>query len=136
MRSRSGQPRSLRAAHRISACAVVLLWCAAPVLAAVHAAAESHRYCAQHDAVEEASDERDGGSPDQVAPLARSGGDQTSTHEDCSFAPFCRFGQLVGQLILDATGVLEPITVPPPSLPPLTPAVAVIVVAPKTSPPV
>lgn len=135
MTSGTGRPRSLRAAHRLSAWAVVLLWCAAPLLAALHAGAEAHRYCAEHDAVEEAAEAAAGVLSDQTGPLARGPEDPAPGHEDCSFTRFCRFGQLVAQLILDDAGDLEPVSLPTPPLAP-APGVAVIVIAPKTSPPV
>jgi len=134
MSPRTGQPRSLRAAHRLSAWVVVVLWCAAPLLAALHAGAEAHRYCAEHGAVEEAA-EAAAGLPADQAPLAQGTDDRASTHEDCSLTPFCRFGQLLAQVILAEAGDLEPGSLPTPSVAP-APGVAVLVIAPKTSPPV
>jgi hypothetical protein len=113
---------------------VALLWCAAPVLAAVHAGVEAHRYCAEHGTVEEAG-EAVVGSP-EATPVVAGEGEEQAPHDGCDFARFCRFGQVLAQLILDVAGTPDVALAPSPSPAQAAPAVAVIVIAPKTSPPV
>jgi hypothetical protein len=134
------RPRSLRATHRLAALLVGLFWCAAPILAAVHANAEVHRYCAEHGMVEEGREAgvAGGTSVTPSADTAPSAGDasQDPPHDGCAFARVCRFGQVLASLALAAAGELDPAPIAP--LPVAQPAapVAVLYVAPKTSPPV
>lgn len=116
----------------MSALLLALIWCAAPVLSAIHAGAEAHRYCAEHGALEEASEPEptDVGSDGAVIPLA-----PERSHEGCVFGRFCRFGQVLGQLVLEPAGDLEATAMGPPVLLETGPSVAVICFAPKTSPP-
>jgi hypothetical protein len=131
----TGRLRSLRAIHRVSAFAVMLLWCAAPILAVVHASEEAHRYCAEHDAVEEAPEPIVETTANPQSPVASGAGGGAPAHDDCSFTRLCRFSQVLGQVILDAVGDLEQRSpAAPPSGPP-EPSLALILIAPKTSPP-
>jgi hypothetical protein len=129
------QPRSLRMAHRLAAVVVAMFWSAAPVLAAVHAQAEVHRYCAEHGMVEEGSQAR----PETVAdgmPAAHDASSPGPEHDGCAFARVCRFGQVLGPVILDAAGQLEPAAVACVTAAEPAPPLAVLRLAPKTSPPV
>jgi hypothetical protein len=130
-----GRPRSLRATHRLAAVLVTLFWSAAPILAAVHASAEVHRYCAEHGMVEEGSSARTGAAAD-ARPAARDASAPAPEHDGCAFARVCRFGQVLGPVILVAAGQLDPTPASAPT--PATPAppLAVLRLAPKTSPPV
>jgi hypothetical protein len=132
-----GRPRPLRAVHRFSALLVALLWAGAPVLAALHANAEVHRYCAEHGVLEEAA-AGDGatGLPVLGGGAAASDAESPPPHEDCAFARYCHFGQLLTNFALPATGALAVRTVvlPRPHL--VAPTLAIIRLAPKTSPPV
>jgi hypothetical protein len=135
----TGWPRSLRATHRFSAFVVALLWCATPILAALHASAEAHRYCAEHGAVEEgpegdAVEAPDAPGPDVAAAFGEGGA--AESHDGCAFSRFCRFGQLLHQLVLEASGDVAATVIAAPALCVPAPSVAVIVLAPKTSPPV
>src|SRR5262245_29424299 len=109
MRDRPRRRRSLRAAHRLSALAVTLLWCAAPILAAIHAYIEVDRYCAQHGSVEEARKvdaPRPAPGPDTGA-TAEGELQRLPAHEACGFGKVCRFGQVIARLILDAADAPE-----------------------------
>lgn len=132
----TGSPRSLRVMHRFSALLVAVLWSAAPVVAVVHASAETHRYCAEHGAVEE-SGERDGdvAASDSDSNAAVNGTEPGTSHEGCAFARYCRFGQVLGQFIVAATGEIEGIPIPTPLRREPAAPVAVLALAPKTSPP-
>lgn len=138
--NRQGKQRSLRAPHRFSAFAVALLWAVTPVLASLHASIEVHRYCAEHGVVEEAGAAEDADTPaSAVQPGVRIGGvdvDEEAHHDDCAFAQFCRFGQTLIAFALAATGSLDPGAPPAPPADAPPSALAVIFVAPKTSPPV
>lgn len=134
------QARAVRVPHRFSALLVALLWCAAPVLAALHADAEVHRYCAEHGALEEAgappSAEPAADAAAAGAPLASvEGSEQPSAHDGCAFGEYCRFGQLLRTIILDFAGEVGFAPAPPPATAPPAVRVAIVRVAPKTSPP-
>ncbi len=126
--------RALRLAHRLAAFALMVLWAGAPVMAVAHAAAEGHRFCAEHGTVEEASEvivaAGSAGPADIVA--ARS---QDAAHEDCAFATACRFGQTLSAEGGGLVGLLEPR--PATFAAEIAAAVLfdVLVNAPKTSPP-
>ena len=141
----TGRPRPLRAWHRCAALLVGLLWAICPALAILHVDAQLHRFCAEHRVLEEAG----GSVPATPADLARSAppGDARvvqvgvapaggGAHDDCAFAPYCRFGQLL-QALAEA-GVLQPPATRSLELPSAAPgsAVAILSLAPKTSPPV
>jgi hypothetical protein len=130
-----GRPRCLRVRHRTSALLVALLWTAAPMLAALHANAEVHRYCAEHGALEDGSTGADTAGVDGGATASDAG--TSAPHDDCAFARYCRFGQLLTLFALPATGELPVSTmiVPRPVMAPPA-ALAIIRLAPKTSPPV
>lgn len=102
-----GRPGSLRATHRLAAVLVTLFWSAAPILAAIHANAEVHRYCAEHGMVEEGSPTRPQAAPDD-RPAARDASAPAPEHDGCAFARVCRFGQVLGPLSLEAAGQLDP----------------------------
>jgi hypothetical protein len=130
----TGRRRPLRASHRWSACIVALLWCAAPLLAALHASAEAHRLCAEHGVLEEADGAPADAATGEAGPGAR--GERTPEHEGCDFARFCRFGQLLAQVILGDFQTLEPAPLSTPALALPAPPIALVDLAPKTSPPV
>ena len=130
----TGGPRPLRASHRWSALLVAALWAIAPVLAALHANAEVHRFCAEHGALEETSQS---GAPERgdagPAWLASEG---QIPHAGCAFARYCRFDQLLIGFVLERAADLQ--VARPPERPGAisAPAVALLRLAPKTSPPV
>jgi hypothetical protein len=115
---------------------MVLLWCAAPILAIVHANAEVHRYCAEHGALEEAGDASNRSAVAEPAGRLFDASETAPSHTGCAFARFCRFGQSPGPVVFSTTGDIEISLIPAPPL--LQPAaiVPVIRIAPKTSPPV
>ncbi len=129
------RPRSLRAAHRLAALLVGVFWCAAPILASVHANAEVHRYCAEHGKVEEAVEPGALAQAD-TRPAAHDGSQQPPGHDGCAFARVCRFGQVFGQGSPAWSGDFDP--TPLVAVAPAEPAppLAVLSLAPKTSPPV
>lgn len=134
----AGRTRSLRATCRLSALVVAVLWCATPILGAVHAATEIHRYCAQHGTFEEAGEAPSATPHTEAGSTAIANGTRSEPgHEGCSFARFCRFGQVLAQVILD-TGGLEfaESSTSPSTRPAPTPAIAIVRLAPKMSPPV
>lgn len=130
----AGWPRSVRATHRFVAFVVALFWCAAPVLAGVHASIEAHYYCLEHGAVEEAGEAKtQPGLPGGATVL--SGAEAAPSHDGCAFGRYCRFGQVLNQVVLALSACLEPDPISPPALSMAAPVVATIVLAPKTSPP-
>jgi hypothetical protein len=133
--TRTSRPRSLLATHRLAACLLAAFWCAAPVLAAMHANAEVHRYCVEHARVEESGQLRTQ-TPAERAPAAHPDSDPMPGHDGCAFARICRFGQVLAVVVVDPGGILEPVDFAAPA--PLEPAppVPLLSVAPKTSPPV
>lgn len=133
--NRGGQSRSWRATWRLPALVVALLWCAAPMLSAVHSAAEAHRYCVEHGAIEEVEFENDQGEPQRPATDQVRGVDASEPHEACAFAPFCRFGQLVTAFVPEAAGNIGAIPAPTLDDAASVSPVAVVRIAPKTSPP-
>ena len=123
---------------------LLAVWIVVPILSAVHAAAESHRYCAQHQAVEEAH-----GHATQAADLpAEEASDDTKTrrgeppsHSEDHAA--CAFGHVAVEDSTSANGFDDAAKVPPTSEPGefLASQIAVASfrlhrLAPKTSPPV
>lgn len=125
----------LRARQQISAAFLAALWLCGPLLAVLHGLERQHAYCAEHGAFEE----RGGGHEDHDAGAQLLAGSSTdgAEHEGCAFSPF-------------AAGVARPHTaalpaVQAPALPPLgLPAlaavaplhpIAILAVAPKSSPP-
>jgi hypothetical protein len=134
--TRTGQRRAQHAAHRLSAFLVALLWCAAPVLSVLHASAEAHRFCAEHGVLEDAGREETDDTPAERGPVAAGQSDPSTSHEGCAFARFCRFGQVLAQLVLEPAGELEHRLAVPPTLVIAPARVAIILIAPKTSPPV
>jgi hypothetical protein len=62
--------------------------------------------------------------------------DSSAPHDDCAFARYCHFGQLLTRFALPATGALavSKTLLPRPAI--AAPAVAILRLAPKTSPPV
>lgn len=134
----SGPLRSLGAIHRLAALVVALVWGLAPILAVFHShsSGEAHRYCAEHGVLEDVADEGD------PAPASESDGtvvgqvEAARSHRGCAFGTFCRFGQLPSQLVVETGRILEATLVLLPVARVPAPSVAVIVVAPKTSPPV
>ncbi len=120
-----------RAAHRTAAFALALVWSAAPLLAAVHATTERHRFCAAHGTVEETSE--GGAAPAHLPTVA--GQSLASSHEDCSFASACRFGQTLLPDVGASVGFLSPETVAAPVDARPAPSLDVLANAPKTSPP-
>ena len=146
--------RSPRAMHRLAAFLLALIWVTAPVLAVFHShsSAEVHRYCAEHRALEDVQGDSDGSADAGADVGADVGRDQpvasesdiarlrgvepARPHSGCVFARFCRSGDLLSGFFLETARVLEPTLVPAPVVRAVTATVAVIVVAPKTSPPV
>ena len=137
-RSPGPTARSAGAIRRWAALLLAVIWSAAPALAALHAEAEIHRFCAEHQALEEAQPgggvvEGGRGAELAVGGVSSAPGD---LHESCAFGRCCRFGQTLAPLVL-AVGpdVPTPVVVMPVAqLPP--PARAIFRLAPKTSPPV
>jgi hypothetical protein len=132
--TRTGRPRSLLETHRLAACLVAVFWCAAPVLAAIHASAQVHRYCSEHARLEE-SDQTPTGAQVAGGPSARSDSERLPAHDSCAFAPVCRFGQVQAAVVLDPTGILAATPFAPPARLEPAPPVALLLIAPKTSPP-
>lgn len=131
-------PRRLRAIHRVAAFAISLLWCAGPLLADLHAAAEVHRFCVEHGVIEEAGGgaavagrgEAGGG------PAARGEAESGPGHDECAFSELWRSGQTPAlqrfELVTREPAKERPALVPPN---PGERPVALIRLAPKTSPP-
>lgn len=134
--NRIGRLRTLRATHRFSALLLALVWSAGPLLAALHADGEWHRYCPEHGTLEEAATPTPDDA-DESGAGARVAGDGAASaeHDACAFAACARFGQQLARLILADLGDIDaqPIAPPPCREPPRR--LAVITVAPKTSPP-
>jgi hypothetical protein len=130
----TGRPRSLRATHRLAALLVGLFWSLAPILAALHANAEVHRYCAEHGMVEEAAS--GAARAADTHPSAHDASEPAPSHDGCAFAQVCRFGQVLGPLVHFAASELDPTPVPCPVVADPAPPLAVLLIAPKTSPPV
>jgi hypothetical protein len=131
---------ALRVAYRFSALLLALLWCAVPVAAGLHADAEAHRFCAEHGALEDGGDAAGGGGAtgdrSSVSPLAIQGETEPSqSHHACAFSLVCRFGDVGWKATLAPAGDVA-FTLAAPSIAgqPAAP-IAVIAVAPKTSPP-
>jgi hypothetical protein len=138
--SRSAPLRSLGAMYRLPALAVALLWCAAPVLAILHAhsGTEVHRYCAEHGTLEDVAEgqlQAQTPAPDGNGVTVRAS-EAEAAHGSCAFARFCRFGDTLARFQLQATGVVAATPVPMPAARVATASIPVFVVAPKTSPPV
>jgi hypothetical protein len=123
-----------RATHRLAALLVGVFWCAAPILAAVHANAEVHRYCAEHGMVEEAAAASAARPADESA--AHDASERPPAHDGCAFAKVCRFGQVLASFVLPVAGALDPTPVATPALAQAAPPLALLRLAPKTSPPV
>ena len=132
--TRTGRPRSLLATHRLAACLLATFWCAAPVLATIHANAEVHRYCAEHARVEESGKARPGTAV-AATPSAHPDSDRLPAHEGCAFARVCRFGQVLATVVLDPGGILDTTPFDPPARLEPAPPLPLLSVAPKTSPP-
>ena len=130
--------RSLGATHRLAALVVALVWGITPVLAVFHShdSGEVHRYCAEHRALEDVTEDGDPAPAPERDDAAFAQAETTPSHKGCAFGRFCRFGQVLSQFVLEATGVLEATPVQRPIVRVAAPAIAVILVAPKTSPPV
>ena len=133
--TRTSRRRSLLATHRLAACLLAMFWCAAPLLATLHANAEVHRYCAEHAQVEE-SGEVPTQTPADETPAAHADSDRMPGHEGCAFARICRFGQVLATIVMDPGGILQVASFAAPARLEPAPSVPLLSVAPKTSPPV
>jgi hypothetical protein len=124
--------------YRLPALAVALLWCAAPVLAILHAhsGTEVHRYCAEHGTLEDVGEtQAQAPAPDGNGATVR-GSETEAAHGGCAFARYCRFGDTLARFVLETTGVVAAMPVPTPAARVAPASIPVFVVAPKTSPPV
>lgn len=124
--------------HRCAAFLVALLWSAVPVLSVLHADGEAHRFCAEHGTIEESGSVSAPSAPEARSERASANanlGELGSTHDGCAFTQFCRFGQLLDQVIFDVAALpptpVASVARPAPALP-----VALLTLAPKTSPPI
>jgi hypothetical protein len=127
--------RRRRLRRRAVACGVALVWCATPMLGAFHAHAEAHRYCFEHRAIEEAAEPQSVFAEGQAWPVVGGAEEGGEAHELCAFVRFHRQRQLPGQLIQSMADRVEPVAIPDPSRVQFVRPVAVILIAPKTSPP-
>src|SRR5688500_2741278 len=136
--SRSAPLRSLSAIHRLSALVVALIWGAAPVLAVFHSHSdgEVHRYCAEHRALEDVG-EAAAPSPASQSHLAVvAGAENEEQHSGCAFTRACRFGDLFSGFDAQSVRLLAAKPIAAPTVRAATAVIAIILVAPKTSPPV
>jgi hypothetical protein len=136
--SRTAPLRSLGAMYRLPALVIALIWCAAPVLAILHAhsGTEVHRYCAEHGALEDVAEAQTRApTPDESGATVRAS-ETAAAHGECAFSRFCRFGDTLARFVMETTGVVEAMPVPRPAARVAAVAIPVFVVAPKTSPPV
>lgn len=120
--------------RRAVAAVLAWTWLAAPLLAIVHTLHETHRYCAEHGALEEAG----GVATAAAAPTdgPRAGGEDRAAHHECSFGRVCRFGRGPAPVVLAEGALLRPgEIVPPPPRAPFAARGMLLARAPKTSPP-
>ena len=134
----TGRPRTVRATHRYAALLVAVLWAAAPALAVLHAQAEIHRFCGEHGSLEETGGPGParGLGPASEEQRAGDASDDAGAHEGCAFARHCRFTERLTAFVLAAGAELQWTPLPSPEIGTWLPAVPLIRLAPKTSPPV
>ena len=126
---RGALPSGRSRVRALSALVAALLLAAAPILVALHASEALHRYCAEHGVVEEASAE---GEPSSAGLFPS---ESTAAHEACAAARVCRYGEIPHAVPLHEGRAPTPPAIVAPALRIWTAAIAVIVTAPKTSPP-
>lgn len=126
------------AMYRLAALVLALVWGTAPVLAVFHShsRAEVHRYCAEHRGLEDAIERGDQALASESNTAAVRGSETARPHSACVFGRFCRFDDVFAGFVLEVARVLEATPVPAPNGRVGAASIAVIVVAPKTSPPV
>jgi hypothetical protein len=127
--------RSLGARRRLPALVLAVVWCAAPVLAILHAhsSAVGHHYCAAHRTLEDVIEDQ-ASAPNGDTAVRESGA--ASAHYGCAFACSYRFDDTVARFALDTAGLIEATPFPTPTAQVASARIAIFVVAPKTSPPV
>jgi hypothetical protein len=127
--------RRLRESQRFSVWLLALVWCAVPVLSAVHASLEIHRYCAEHGTLEEIAGPVRALDAQSPSPGIRGVVGGESAHEDCVFHGLFRH--------VDSGGHGDTATADLAFADPVAPAeqwrsgggVPLLHLAPKTSPP-
>lgn len=137
-----------RVKHRVAATSLLVLWILVPLLALAHVALEEHTYCAEHQRLEEAGDVHRGangaisdvalGSEDHHPPTVSGNSSESDTggHERCALGDeFTRDAQCPGLLVrtLTATQFFAPVA--PPAASPALRTIALLRIAPKSSPP-
>ncbi|WP_224249065.1 hypothetical protein [Hyalangium gracile] len=136
--------RRLRQPQRACAAILAALWLALPLLALLHSSTHAHRFCPEHQALEELSREesaapsqsaRSGGERDDVEALSR-GAEGEGPHERCLLA-------WIAPRQAGAPGARELVRTDEPRGPlglrewhGLEPSVPLLALAPKSSPPV
>jgi hypothetical protein len=120
--------------HRLAVYLVAAVWCATPLLSALHASVEAHRFCAEHGVIEETSAVAEGTAPvSSDQPIAR-GTDAGTSHEECAFHASGRLQGPSGAVTSEASALEIPCAAPPRRSDPV-PQLAIVDYAPKTSPP-
>ena len=128
-------PRPARATHRYAALLLAVLWSAAPPLSVAHVLVESHRYCGEHGVLEEAAQGgpgRPGGDGHSTAVGARQA---AAAHEDCAFHDCWRTSQTLWRHVVEAHALPLIADAGLPQALTYGPALPILALAPKTSPP-
>lgn len=135
-RSPGAPLRGAAVIRRAAALLLAVVWSAAPGLAALHAQAEQHRYCVQHQALEEASSAAPVAEGRAAGPLAEGVPPAPpGAHEACAFGHLWRFDRSLAPVVLAIGPALAAPAVSIPTGALTAPVVALYRLAPKTSPP-
>lgn len=113
---------------RICAAALALLWGLVPAIGAVHGAVEAHAYCLEHQAFEHVEHGHDHSEGTQLTP------EHGDEHGQCAFGDMCLF--TASHDAVEAVAPVAPAGDTPDVASQLeTPVIAILAVAPKSSPP-
>ncbi len=114
------------------------VWIASPLLSVVHAVFEEHRYCAEHERLEEASETHVPGDSKTGATGAiasSNSGELPTEHEDCAFDE--DFTRTIPDSTLVLLATPAPAILPPAQIRTIAfvHGISLLHVAPKSSPP-
>jgi len=117
----------------VLAVGLALLWMAVPLLEGLHAAGNRHRFCAEHQALEELPAPGTDRSEPPATGVSAAPSQAAAEHITCPFAA-ATAGSIGTETV--ATVTVAPSIGAPPMPPPAPPRAATILdLAPKTSPP-
>jgi hypothetical protein len=129
--------RPHRPGRLIPAVVLAALWLVGPLLGLVHGLEKRHSFCVEHGAFEEAAAATAGAPashPGDVAGPEAPAGEQD--HDGCAFSPFAAGAAApsLAPLLAVQAPALPALALPAPAVPP-APPLAILDVAPKSSPP-